>query len=399
MAVMSLAELRDFYRRELLDNILPFWLQYARDRACGGYHTCLNRDGSVYDHDKLCMWCHGRIIWTYSFLYNELERNEEWLEMARWGVDFVRQHGFAPDGSMYYALTREGRPLLPAQDVFTELFAAMGFSEFARATSDEALYQQAKGILLRVWEMLKTPGNAYQLFDAGTRPVRLHGHYIITLNVVQELRRYRQEPAYEEMIDDCLRTIVNLHMKQDRRLVYELVGWNGEEVSGSYGRWINPGHMMEGGIFIIHEGQRRGDEGLVRNGVNLIDWGFERGWDAEFGGIFNDVDSHGLPVPTGDALRYVTKLWWQHAEALHALLLAYAVSRDERFLRAYWQTHDYSFANFADPDGGEWFASLDRRGNRIGEAKGTARKSPFHIARNFYLCYRLLEKLTSGSLI
>ena len=86
-----LRQLRDFYKKELLENILPFWLKHVRDRDYGGYHTCLDRDGSVYEYDKLCMWCAGRIVWTYSHMYNELERNPEWLELARCGVDFVRK--------------------------------------------------------------------------------------------------------------------------------------------------------------------------------------------------------------------------------------------------------------------------------------------------------------------
>ena len=389
-----LRTLKSLYLNELLDNILPFWVEHVRDEECGGYHTCLDRDGSVYDYDKLCMWHAGRIIWTYSFLYSELDHKAEWLDLARCGVDFVQQHGFAHDGSMYYALTRDGRPLQPAQDVYTELSTVLGFTEYARATHDRSLYEQARGLLMRVWQKLQTPGQAFQPFNAATRPVRLHGHSMITLNVIQELRRFREEPVYETMIDQCLDGIVRLHMKPQKRAVFELVSWDGEELPGSRGRWINPGHMIEGGTFIIHEGQRRGDNALVKVGIDLIDWGFEWGWDKEFGGIFNDVDAAGLPVPTVEALLYDSKLWWQHAEALYGTLLAYATTEDEKFLRAYRLVHDYSFDRFADPEHGEWYVLLDRRGNQIGRAKGAARKSPFHIARNFYLCYRLTETFT-----
>ena len=186
-------------------------------------------------------------------------------------------------------------------------------------------------------------------------------------------------------------------MRPERRAVLERVSWDGQTLPGSKGRWINPGHMMEGGIFIIHEGQRRGDQHLIDVGVNLIDWGFEWGWDKKLGGIVNDVDVEGLPVPGGEAYAYCTKLWWQHAEALYALLLAYSITGESRFMEAYELTHDYSFSKFADPDYGEWFANLDNRGNRIDDAKGSARKTPFHLARNSYYCYRLLEQMTAAT--
>ena len=392
-----LSDLREFYRQQLLEDYLPFWLEHGRDTECGGYFTCLNRDGSVYDPDKLCMWGAGRMIWVFSFLYNELEQNPDWLDMARWGLTFVQKHGFGPDGWMYYALTRDGRPLQGARDLWVERFTVTGFSEFARATRDEELYEQARSLFLRVWDRLKIPGGAFQEFLPETRPVRVHGDSMVTLNVLQELRRYREDPAYEEMIDECLHVIIDFHMRPERRAVLERVSWDGQTLPGSKGRWINPGHMMEGGIFIIHEGQRRGDQHLIDVGVNLIDWGFEWGWDKKLGGIVNDVDVEGLPVPGGEAYAYCTKLWWQHAEALYALLLAYSITGESRFMEAYELTHDYSFSKFADPDYGEWFANLDNRGNRIDDAKGSARKTPFHLARNSYYCYRLLEQMTAAT--
>ena len=120
-------------------------------------------------------------------------------------------------------------------------------------------------------------------------------------------------------------------------------------------------------------------------------------WDPEFGGIFNDVDCEGLPEPTVAALRYDSKLWWQHAEALYGTLLAYCITGDEKFLRAYRLTHDYSFAHYADREYGEWRGILDRRGNPIGHAKGTSRKSAFHVARNFFLCYNLLSRVAPAA--
>ena len=40
------------YKNELLDRVVPFWLEHSIDKEFGGYYTCLDRDGSVYDTDK-----------------------------------------------------------------------------------------------------------------------------------------------------------------------------------------------------------------------------------------------------------------------------------------------------------------------------------------------------------
>lgn len=396
----DLGTLREFYRRELVENILTFWLRHSKDVEAGGYQTCLNRDGSVYDHDKICMWHAGRMIWTFSHVYNELAPHAEWIEFARWGVEFLLRCGFAPDGSLYYALTREGRPLQGPRDVYNDLSTVCGLSEFARATGDESLYRRARDIFLRVWELLQSPGRAFQPYIVETRPVRLHGHAMIPLNVLQELRRFRPEPEYDEMIDHCLGTLRKYHLRTDQHAVFEMVLWDGGPVPGSRGRWICPGHMIECGTFVIHEGEYRKDEALVRLGVDLIAWGFTWGWDTEFGGIYNDVDAEGLPEPTVDSFYHDAKLWWSHAEALYGLLLAYHHTGDEKFLSAYSDVHAHSFTRFADPEHGEWFTYLDRRGtrgNRSGETKGTAKKNVFHVGRNFVWCYRLLDRMTPES--
>ena len=44
--------LAEQYRSELLFRVVPFWLNKSQDTEFGGYFTCLDRDGSVYDTDK-----------------------------------------------------------------------------------------------------------------------------------------------------------------------------------------------------------------------------------------------------------------------------------------------------------------------------------------------------------
>jgi hypothetical protein len=45
-------QLAQLYRETLLDNVLPFWEQNSIDWEAGGYFTCLDRSGTVYDTDN-----------------------------------------------------------------------------------------------------------------------------------------------------------------------------------------------------------------------------------------------------------------------------------------------------------------------------------------------------------
>ena len=49
---MDFKKLANQYRDELLDNVLPFWLEHSQDIEFGGYFSCLDREGKVFDTDK-----------------------------------------------------------------------------------------------------------------------------------------------------------------------------------------------------------------------------------------------------------------------------------------------------------------------------------------------------------
>lgn len=46
---MDLKKLANQYKDELLNNVLPFWLEHSQDHEFGGYFTCLDCEGNVFD--------------------------------------------------------------------------------------------------------------------------------------------------------------------------------------------------------------------------------------------------------------------------------------------------------------------------------------------------------------
>ena len=388
---MKPQELSAFYRDQLDTQILPFWLKHAPDEECGGYFTCLDRTGAVYDADKVDMLMQGRIAWTFAWLFNEYKADPHWIDFARRGVNFVRKHGFHPSGRMYYGLKRDGRPLYPPSLYHVEFSNLIAMAEISRATGDKSLYQQARAIFDQAWLSLQDPTGDWieQLPESG--PMRNHGYSMITMNVLQQLRTCHEEPTDTERINQCIEIMRRYHLRPERRLLLEFTGWNGEDWEGSLGRRVNPGHMIEGGIFLIHESKVQANAEIRQMGLDLIRWGFEAGWDQKYGGVFNDVDAEGRPILGTPSLIADCKLWWQHAEALYGLLLGFKETGDPWFWTAYEKTHQYSFDHFADPEHGEWFGYLDRTGRRIHDAKGSNRKCCYHIGRNFLWCAKIAD--------
>jgi N-acylglucosamine 2-epimerase len=84
-------------------------------------------------------------------------------------------------------------------------------------------------------------------------------------------------------------------------------------------------------------------------------------------------------------------------ETLVALLKGYRLTGRKDCWDWFEQVHAYTWQHFPDPQYGEWFGYLDRRGEVLLPLKGGKWKGCFHIPRGLYLCMREFEKLTAGA--
>ena len=110
------------YKKDLTENILPFWLKNGLDRKHGGVYTCLDRDGSLMDTTK-SVWFQGRFGFIAAYAYNNIEKNPEWLAASKSCIDFIEAHCFDADGRMYFEVMEDGTPLRKRRYVFSEGFA------------------------------------------------------------------------------------------------------------------------------------------------------------------------------------------------------------------------------------------------------------------------------------
>jgi N-acylglucosamine 2-epimerase len=148
---------------------------------------------------------------------------------------------------------------------------------------------------------------------------------------------------------------------------------------------------MEGAWFILKEALHRAhDPGLIQLGCTMLDWMWEIGWDQEYGGIFYFRDVKGLPV---QEYWHDMKFWWPHNEAVIATLLAYQITREQKYATWHRQVHDWTFRNFPDPEYGEWFGYLHRDGRLSVPLKGNHWKGPFHIPRMYFMAWKICEAL------
>ena len=385
-----LLELREIYQRELFEGVIPFWLNHSLDYQNGGQFNSLDRDGSVFDTDK-AMWLQGRALWMFAKLYNAVEQKPEWLEAARHIYDFIMRCGFDTDGRMFFAVTAEGAPLRKRRYLFTETFAVIGLAEYARAAGDETALQRAIDTYRLIVDCLQQPGKLAPKVYPETRRSVAHNVSMIMLATTQELRLTAPpDPLYVAVVDDDLDKILNHFLDDEAEAVFEALGAEYERLDTDDGRRITPGHAVESAAFILHEAIERDDESLIPPALRMIDYSMARGWDEDYGGLLYFVDVAGKP-PT--RLEWDMKLWWPHAEALYALLLAFHISRDQKYARWFEQMHEWTFQHFPDPEYGGWYGYLHRNGSLSTPLKGGMWKGFFHTPRALWLCWKLLAEM------
>ena len=124
----------DKCRSDLTTDIMPFWLKYGWDRKNGGVYTCVDRDGKLMDSTK-SGWFQGRFAFTCSYAYNAVKKDKKYLAAAKSTLDFIEAHLFDKRGRAYFSLKADGTPLRMRRYVFSECFAAIAMSEYAKALS------------------------------------------------------------------------------------------------------------------------------------------------------------------------------------------------------------------------------------------------------------------------
>ena len=386
---MNFNQLSQQYKAALLDDVIPFWERHSIDHECGGYFTCLSRDGSVYDTDKF-IWLQARQIWTFSMLYNRVEPRAQWLEVADHGAEFLRQHGRDAEGNWFFSFNQAGEPLVQPYNIFSDCFAAMGSAQYGLASGDESALDLAQQTYANILKREANPKGIYNKQVPGTRLLKGFALPMILCNLTLELEPILTPEIVEIQIDRAIHEVMDIFLDQESLLISENVTPSGERVDSFDGRLLNPGHAIEAMWFIMDVGKRRGDQALIQKAVDITLATIEYGWDDEFGGIFYFLDRLGNPP---QQLEWDQKLWWVHLETLVALAMGYQLTGREECWKWYQRVHAYTWGCFPDGEYGEWFGYLNRRGEVLLPLKGGKWKGCFHVPRALYQCWKIFEDL------
>lgn len=377
------------YKKDLINNIMPFWMKNGLDRKHGGVYTCVDRDGTLMDTTK-SVWFQGRFGYIAAYAYNNIEKNPEWLAASKSCIDFIEKYCIDTDGHMFFEVTEDGRPLRKRRYVFSEGFAAIAMAEYALATGDKTYATKALDLFKRTQHFLNTPGLLEPKY-LPTMEARGHSITMILINTAARIRQVIDDPVLNDQIDESISALRKYFIHPEFKALLEMVGPEGEFIDTCNGRVINPGHCIETAWFIMEESKYRNwDKDLLQLALQILDWSWDWGWDKEFGGIINFRDCRNFPAQD---YSQDMKFWWPQTETIIATLYAYQATGDEKYLKMHKQISDWTYAHFPDSEFGEWYGYLHRDGTVAQPAKGNLFKGPFHIPRMLIRSYLLCEEM------
>lgn len=383
-------EIVDRYKNELLSNVMPFWTKHSNDTQYGGFFTCLERDGQVFDTDKF-MWLQGRQIWTLATLYDQVEKQESWKEMAVQGAEFILKNGRDPQGDWYFSLDRSGKPLVQSYNIFSDCFASMGLGALYKITGKDEYAAVALQTFNRILERKDNPKGKYNKLFPGTRNLKGFSLPMILSNLSLELEHIVGTSTVNALIDEVIHEVMDVFYQPDSGLIMESVNLDGSFSDTFEGRLVNPGHIIEAMWFMMDLADRRQDPKLMEKCVEIALRALEFGWDEKYQGILYFKDILNRPP---QQLEWDQKLWWVHLEALVCMAKAYAYTGNEKCKTWFLKLDAYSFKHFADPEFGEWYGYLNRHGEPLLTLKGGKWKGCFHVPRALFKVFDTLSTLS-----
>lgn len=377
------------YRDNLLNDVIPFWLKHSRDDIDGGFLTCLDRKGEVFDTDKF-VWLQCREVWCFAMLYERVEKRQEWIDFAVQGADFLMRHGRDEKGHWYFSLTREGKPLVQPYNIFSDCFAVMAFGRLYKVTGREEYKKIALDTFHHILERYDQPKGRYSKSVPGARPLQGLSLPMILSGLVVEMEGIADPALIRRVIDDSIHAVFHKFYHAPSGLMLENVPPDGGFSDTFEGRLVMPGHSLESMWFMMDLAERLGDRALMEKatGISLDLLAF--GWDRQYEGIYYMLDIKGHPT---QQLEWDQKLWWVHFEAIVCMLKGYLHTGDPRCRDWFERLHTYTWDHFGDPEFGEWYGYLDRRGEVLLPLKGGKWKGCFHVPRCLYEAWKTLDRI------
>jgi len=318
----SLDELLRDYQKQLAQDTIAFWETYGIDRESGGYlrpdrktKTCPNTDKDLYSQ--------GRLLWLFSFLYNNFGQKPGFLAAARQGKEALLKHARLPGGHWGTLYSRDWKLKEGFLDIYADVYMVLGLQEYCKATGDEEARRFALETAYAVTKVALAP----DYLGAGHGPtyepgIKRLGTWVHLLFPLTQFLSHTKDEGLDRIARFCVRNILTKHWQRDHGFAWECLDHQYLPYSQDYlSQWVKDydwahqilgWHTIQGAYKVMLEAVRQGNRPMFNDGLAL---GFQtlrthwnragNGGPQEFDSLANLEKRVGKPEPDAAIYDYL----------------------------------------------------------------------------------------------
>jgi cellobiose epimerase len=401
MVTPSVADLAARARRELLENILPFWRERTVDLQRGGFIGEMSNTLQTRPEAAKGLILNARILWTFSaaapFTNDPADR-----ALADRSYHYLIEHFLDKDhGGYYWELDPTGIVIDATKKIYGQAFCIYALSEYHRAFGEPAALQHAIDVFKLIesrafdhehsgyWEALSRdwqPIEDVRLSGKDMNERKSMNTHLHVLEAYTGLFQSWSNPELEQLLANLLADFFTHIVDPETNHLHHFFDEEWRPRSDSY----TFGHDIEGSWLLCEAAETVTNAATIdtvrQAAVRIARTVIDEGVDAD-GGLFYE-GRQGRIIDSN-------KEWWPQAEAVVGFLNAYEISKDEAFLEAAVGCWNFIDRHIIDRVDGEWFWRVDRYGTPDpNEPKVSMWKCPYHNGR---ACLEIIRRAESLS--
>lgn len=382
--------------KELLNHILPFWMELRDER--GGYYGEVTSNRMLHPDAPKGVILHARILWTFSSVYLKTGR-QEYLNAAKHAYAFLQQAWDSVDGGFFWTLTPDGLPLETDKYTYCNAFCIYSLCVYAEASEDKEALRLARKTASVIEQRCACGigyGEAYthdwmpiineHLSEHDLHPSRTMNTTLHLIEAYSELYRQTNDPE----IGERLRSLLELTEERVYNPAQHRLEVFFDAQFRSLGNVDSYGHDIEASWFFSYACDCLAD-GELKERFHRISMALAE--HVRETALHEDALS--LESFQGETDR--TRVWWVQAEGVIGFLNAAVASEHDseqadRFYQSALRLWDYIRQNQIDrKNGGEWYAETDINGKPKGNHEMAGLwKCPYHNSR---MCLEVIQRV------
>jgi mannobiose 2-epimerase len=389
--------LTESVRRELLDDILPFWRTRTPDERRGGFIGQMANDLHVQEDAPKGLILNARLLWTFAAVYR-YTNDEQDRALAQRAYTYLTSHFHDEQhGGYFWELDPSGAALDDKKKVYGQAFCIYALAEYYRTFQSERALQQAIDVFHHIEARARDAehGGYFEVMSRDWRPcedMRLSekdmdekksmNNHLHVLEAYTNLLRVWPEPRLadrlRELIDIFRRHILNAGGTHFRHFFDE--AWLARSDSYTFG------HDIEGSWLLCEAADVLGDKplaaGVRETAVKIARSVLDEGLDAD-GSLFYEACK--------GRITNRNKEWWPQAEAVVGFYNAWQLTGDSAFREAAMRCWRFIQDHVVDREYGEWFWCVRPDGTPDpAQPKVSAWKGPYHNSR---CCLEIIRRI------